>query len=223
MMIVSSCDLTEGKPSERRFASLAFRPRILAMPSSGEPPLLPALDESPTDQVSHLVHLAPPALRPKKKPSELSLSSHSRSLTLDRDGLPMTKVGDVPIDLVSRLAYFQYIASVRRDVQQADPRAWPAQLQSLYRSNGATAGGTPPSSRPTTPSLAEQLHQHQSVSLAHARSRSTDSAVSEFATWPRSVVHSSRQTFPPVKRLSVKDRKRILVTGGAGFVGSHLV
>ncbi|ORY56436.1 hypothetical protein BCR35DRAFT_309839 [Leucosporidium creatinivorum] len=166
------------------------------MSSRDPPPLLPPLDESPTDEVSHLVHLAPPSRRPKKKPSELSLASNSsRSLTLDRDGNPMTKVGEVPIDL----------------------------LQSLYLSN-PTTGGTPPSSRPTTPAQHEQvLQHHQSHSLAHARSRSADSAVSEFAAWPRSVVHSSRQTFPPVKRLAVKDRKRILVTGGAGFVGSHLV
>uniref|UniRef100_M4AB13 UDP-glucuronic acid decarboxylase 1 n=1 Tax=Xiphophorus maculatus TaxID=8083 RepID=M4AB13_XIPMA len=30
------------------------------------------------------------------------------------------------------------------------------------------------------------------------------------------------QKYPPVKFLSEKDRKRILITGGAGFVGSHL-
>ena len=31
------------------------------------------------------------------------------------------------------------------------------------------------------------------------------------------------KTFPQVKFCSYKDKKRILVTGGAGFVGSHLV
>ncbi|KAI8923544.1 hypothetical protein BC831DRAFT_470594 [Entophlyctis helioformis] len=33
----------------------------------------------------------------------------------------------------------------------------------------------------------------------------------------------SSKTFPPVRSLSRKDQMRILVTGGAGFVGSHLV
>uniref|UniRef100_A0A8B9GLD3 UDP-glucuronic acid decarboxylase 1 n=1 Tax=Astyanax mexicanus TaxID=7994 RepID=A0A8B9GLD3_ASTMX len=33
---------------------------------------------------------------------------------------------------------------------------------------------------------------------------------------------SFTQRYPPVKFLSEKDRKRILITGGAGFVGSHL-
>ncbi|KAL8625005.1 UDP-glucuronic acid decarboxylase 1 [Nucella lapillus] len=32
-----------------------------------------------------------------------------------------------------------------------------------------------------------------------------------------------KKTYPEVKFLTYKDRKRILVTGGAGFVGSHLV
>uniref|UniRef100_A0A3Q2XGE0 UDP-glucuronic acid decarboxylase 1 n=1 Tax=Hippocampus comes TaxID=109280 RepID=A0A3Q2XGE0_HIPCM len=34
--------------------------------------------------------------------------------------------------------------------------------------------------------------------------------------------YSFSQKYPPVKFLSEKDRKRILITGGAGFVGSHL-
>uniref|UniRef100_A0A6Q2X6S5 UDP-glucuronic acid decarboxylase 1 n=1 Tax=Esox lucius TaxID=8010 RepID=A0A6Q2X6S5_ESOLU len=35
-------------------------------------------------------------------------------------------------------------------------------------------------------------------------------------------ISSFSQKYPPVKFLSEKDRKRILITGGAGFVGSHL-
>lgn len=37
------------------------------------------------------------------------------------------------------------------------------------------------------------------------------------------VIDSTSKRFPSVKFLPEKDRKRILVTGGAGFVGSHLV
>uniref|UniRef100_A0A3P8NEG4 UDP-glucuronic acid decarboxylase 1 n=1 Tax=Astatotilapia calliptera TaxID=8154 RepID=A0A3P8NEG4_ASTCA len=38
----------------------------------------------------------------------------------------------------------------------------------------------------------------------------------------RDLEQSFSQKYPPVKFLSEKDRKRILITGGAGFVGSHL-
>lgn len=34
---------------------------------------------------------------------------------------------------------------------------------------------------------------------------------------------SSTKDYPEVKFLNYQDRKRILITGGAGFVGSHLV
>jgi len=35
--------------------------------------------------------------------------------------------------------------------------------------------------------------------------------------------NGANAVFPPVKKLSSNNRKRILITGGAGFVGSHLV
>lgn len=33
----------------------------------------------------------------------------------------------------------------------------------------------------------------------------------------------SKKTYPKIKLSPLKDQKRILITGGAGFVGSHLV
>lgn len=39
----------------------------------------------------------------------------------------------------------------------------------------------------------------------------------------QSISYTTLSRFPPVRLLSPSKRKRILVTGGAGFVGSHLV
>lgn len=39
----------------------------------------------------------------------------------------------------------------------------------------------------------------------------------------QTMTYRPTQTYPPVRQLPLDQRKRILVTGGAGFVGSHLV
>lgn len=41
--------------------------------------------------------------------------------------------------------------------------------------------------------------------------------------WRNAFAYTPSSTFPPVRTLPPAKRKRILVTGGAGFVGSHLV
>lgn len=156
------------------------------------------------------------------KPANIQASPRHASTTLDREGKPISTINDVPIDLVSSL----FRSAVHNGVPRADPRLL-RQLQSLYLSPPVPS---PPLSRPSSPAhpIAAASAALTSSTSAHSRMRSNDSAASDHSyqstiAWPRSVTFSSRSTYPPVKRLSQKERKRILVTGGAGFVGSHLV
>ena len=90
-------------------------------------------------------------------------------------------------------------------------------LRSLYlRPHYVT---TAPSTDATAEDTAKEEEQHarfiqglgayQSKSIYHPDTQSTS--------------YTTLSRFPPVKLLSPAKRKRILVTGGAGFVGSHLV
>ena len=95
-----------------------------------------------------------------------------------------------------------------------------AQLQSVYLTN-------PLSPNPDTgafPPVPEQ--QQPSSSHYHRRSDSLSSdrfSPQAVHDWPAAGAFTSRTTYPPVRKLARAQKKRILVTGGAGFVGSHLV
>ncbi|BGP37998.1 hypothetical protein JCM10449v2_001925 [Rhodotorula kratochvilovae] len=85
-------------------------------------------------------------------------------------------------------------------------------LQSLYLN---------PITSPTADSTSFPSSLHEREASASA---SSDRFVPyHVADWPAAIAFTTRTTFPPVKKLQRTERKRILVTGGAGFVGSHLV
>ncbi|KAL8293070.1 hypothetical protein RQP46_000764 [Phenoliferia psychrophenolica] len=138
---------------------------------------------------------------PKKRDSRVSLRSVSSSSSIidRRTGAAILEVGkfgeSVPIDL----------------------------LQSLYLNSPLSATSGDPSPTDSGRSSPAPGGSHSRDSSAAGTSRDDSKPV---ALWPRSISSysfSSTTQFPPVKRLAAKDRKRILVTGGAGFVGSHLV
>ncbi|GAA5877361.1 hypothetical protein JCM3774_003572, partial [Rhodotorula dairenensis] len=84
-------------------------------------------------------------------------------------------------------------------------------LQSVYLTN-------PLSPNPDTGAFPPASHHRRSESLSS--DRFSPHAVND---WPAAVAFTSRTTYPPVRKLPRAAKKRILVTGGAGFVGSHLV
>ena len=81
-------------------------------------------------------------------------------------------------------------------------------LQSLYLSK-STSGRS-------SPALSARRREESFYSQT-----SFDEAQEEIRAWPESVVYTRTTQFPNVKKLAAKDKKRILITGGAGKSFSH--
>lgn len=114
--------------------------------------------------------------------------------TLDKNGKEISTVG---------FQRFGFDCEVGLDV-----------LRSLYLRPHyvtTTAQETQTDTKPVTDhaKFTKGLDEYQSKSIYHPDSQS--------------ISYTTLSRFPPVKLLPPSQRKRILVTGGAGFVGSHLV
>ncbi|SCZ95785.1 BZ3500_MvSof-1268-A1-R1_Chr8-1g09796 [Microbotryum saponariae] len=148
--------------------------------------------------------------RLSKRCSDLSLRSHASNgslvlaPTVDREGNTISSIDGLPLDLLQSLYLSQSAIQASADSDYGhDPGPSTPVLQLDY----------------DHPSTAPMLHSSGGSSTAYGGHHSRQSSGASF----RSVSFTQRSTFPPVRRLAQKDRRRVLVTGGAGFVGSHLV
>jgi len=83
--------------------------------------------------------------------------------------------------------------------------------------NGKTIPNTAVAAAVVEDAHEEEQHARFSQGLSAYQSKSI------FHPDSHSISYTTLTRFPPVKLLPPSSRKRILVTGGAGFVGSHLV
>lgn len=73
--------------------------------------------------------------------------------------------------------------------------------------------------------LAKSTSGRSSPALGRRREYSnssfTEDDEEEIQAWPESVIYTRTTQFPNVKKLAAKDKKRILITGGAGQSSSY--
>lgn len=82
----------------------------------------------------------------------------------------------------------------------------------------------PPTESPLQRSL-QMAYEEQSSLIREQKAelQRTRENLAKLEEQVRSLQTSTPRKYPKVKYLNYKNRKRILITGGAGFVGSHLV
>ncbi|GAA5992036.1 hypothetical protein JCM11641_003147 [Rhodosporidiobolus odoratus] len=150
--------------------------------------------EDPKSKVPAPLHLD----RTRERSRTPSVRSTASAPPLDKDGNSFVGSAgeEVPLDLLQSL----YLSS-----PLSPPPGIPS-FQSSAVPSSASSQTAQPSSHTRTTSISSERFSPQ---LVH--------------NWPAAVSFTTRTTYPPVKRLPRQQKKRILVTGGAGFVGAHLV
>ncbi|PFH52571.1 hypothetical protein AMATHDRAFT_74054 [Amanita thiersii Skay4041] len=133
-----------------------------------------------------------------QSPSKPRRINTSPIRALDKDGNEITTVG---------FNRFGFDSEVPIDV-----------LRSLYLRSHYVVSASVATSPQTLEDEAQEF-QHAKFSQGHEVYQSK----SIYHPETRSISYTTLSRFPPVKLLAPSKRKRVLVTGGAGFVGSHLV